>query len=194
MTPRRIAVIDGHPDPDSARFVHALSRTYCERATAAGHEIRRLDVATMEFDLVRTSEEWQGGAASPDIIGAQKAIEWAEHVAVFYPLWLGDLPALFKAFLEQVMRPGFAFEPSANGLPVKKLKGKTAHIVVTMGMPALFYRAYFGAHSLKSLERNILKFTGIVPVQRTIIGGVEGGEAHRRHWLDTIGKAGESGF
>jgi putative NADPH-quinone reductase len=28
-----------------------------------------------------------------------------EHIFVF-PLWLGTMPALLKAFLEQVMRPG----------------------------------------------------------------------------------------
>ena len=40
-----------------------------------------------------------------------------------------------------------------------------------MGMPALFYRWYYGAHSLKSLERNILNFVGIAPVRKTIVGG-----------------------
>ena len=40
-----------------------------------------------------------------------------------------------------------------------------------MGMPALFYRWYYGAHSLKSLERNILNFVGIAPVRNTLVGG-----------------------
>jgi len=40
-----------------------------------------------------------------------------------------------------------------------------------MGMPALFYRWYFGAHSLKSLERNILNFVGISPVRKSLVGG-----------------------
>ena len=33
-----------------------------------------------------------------------------------------------------------------------------------MGMPALVYRYYFRAHSVKSLERNILGFVGIAPI------------------------------
>lgn len=41
-----------------------------------------------------------------------------------------------------------------------------------MGMPALVYRWYFRAHSVKSLERNILGFVGIAPVNETLIGMV----------------------
>jgi recombinational DNA repair ATPase RecF len=55
-----------------------------------------------------------------------------------------------------------------------------------MGMPAFFYRFYYGAHSVKSFERNILKLAGIKPVAHTLIGGVEGGPETRRRWLDTM--------
>jgi len=37
-----------------------------------------------------------------------------------------------------------------------------------MGMPALAYRLYFRAHSLRSLKRNILGFVGIGPIRTTI--------------------------
>ena len=40
------------------------------------------------------------------------------------------------------------------------MSGKSARIVVTMGMPGFWYRWYFRAHSLRSLQRNILKFVG----------------------------------
>lgn len=41
---------------------------------------------------------------------------------------------------------------------------------MTMGMPALVYRWYFRAHSVKSLERNMLGIVGIAPVHETLIG------------------------
>lgn len=44
---------------------------------------------------------------------------------------------VFEAFFEQVLRPGFAFRYREGGLLEKKLKGHTAHIIVTMGMPTL---------------------------------------------------------
>ncbi|HEX2451526.1 MAG TPA: NAD(P)H-dependent oxidoreductase, partial [Gemmatimonadales bacterium] len=104
-----------------------------------------------------------------------------------FPLWLGGLPALLRAFLEQLFRPGFAFSGSLAKGGKKELVGKSAHVIVTMGMPAPVYRWYFRAHSLKSLERNVLKFCGIAPVRATIIGMVEAGgpERHRR-WLEKV--------
>jgi putative NADPH-quinone reductase len=42
--------------------------------------------------------------------------------------------------------------------------------VVTMGMPAFIYRWYFLAHSLKSLEHNLLGIVGIAPVNETLFG------------------------
>ena len=50
------------------------------------------------------------------------------------------------------------------------MTGRSARLVVTMGMPALVYRWYFRAHSIKSLERNVLGFVGIAPVHETLIG------------------------
>ncbi len=64
----------------------------------------------------------------------------------------------------------------------------------TMGMPALFYRWYFGAYSLKSLERNILGFSGIGPIKESLIGMVEGKDGERRaQWLKTMRSLGQAG-
>jgi hypothetical protein len=60
-------------------------------------------------------------------------------------------------------------------------------------MPALFYRVVYRAHSLKSLERNILKFVGIAPVATTVIGSVEAGADQRRNWLDEMRALGRAG-
>lgn len=193
MRPRRLAIIDGHPDPDPGRFDHALAESYARGAAAAGHEQRHIKVAELEFPLIASRHDWEGHYVSADIRHAQETIAWADHLLIVYPLWLGDMPALLKGFLEQVMRPGFAFRPREGKLPEKMLKGRSAQIVVTMGMPALFYRAFYGAHSVKSLERNILKFVGISPVQHLLIGNVEGDAATRESWLEELFGLGEAG-
>ena len=108
------------------------------------------------------------------------------------------MPALLKGFLEQVARPGFAFKSEgANPFGQKALSGRSARVVVTMGMPALLYRWYFRAHSVKSLERNILGFVGIGPIHETLIGGVskpgEGFEKEGVKWLEKLRKLGRAG-
>jgi hypothetical protein len=62
-----------------------------------------------------------------------------------------------------------------------------------MGMPALLYRWYFRAHSIKSLERNVLGFVGIAPINETLIGLVDKlGDSGVRQWQDKLRKLGAS--
>ena len=105
------------------------------------------------------------------------------------------MPALLKGFLEQVARPGFAFKPKGdNPFDNKGLTGRSARVVCTMGMPALVYRWYFRAHSVKSLERNVLGFVGIAPVNETLIGMVDRlGDEGVHKWQDKMRKLGSSG-
>lgn len=50
------------------------------------------------------------------------------------------------------------------------------------------------AHSLKSLERNILKFAGIVPVSESLFGMVDEVHASKREqWLDQMRALGSMG-
>jgi putative NADPH-quinone reductase len=184
---RRITIIQGHPDPAGGHLCHALADAYAAGADEAGHAVRRIEVARLDFPLLRSQAEFETGAPSADIRAAQEAIGWGEQLVLVYPLWLGTMPALLKGFLEQTFRPGFAFETRPKDLRAKRLKGRSARIAVTMGMPAFFYRWYFGAHSLKSLERNILGFCGIRPIRASLFGMVEAAaDARRQRWLATM--------
>ena len=193
--PKHIVIIDGHPDASRERFCHALADAYAQAAAAAGHTVQRIVVAETEIPFLRSAREWSKGVPTPAMRQCQLAIGAAEHLVIIYPLWLGTMPALLKALLEQVIRPGFAIKDSDDGgWPSGLLKGKSARIIVTMGMPALIYRWFFLAHSLKSLERNILAFAGIRPIRDTLIGGVDGlGPAGRERWLEAVRGLGRAG-
>jgi putative NADPH-quinone reductase len=192
---RRILILQGHPDATHPHFCHALADAYVAGAEAAGHEVRRLDIATLEFPLLRSKAEWDEGPLPTVLTAAQADIGWAEHLVLLFPLWLGGMPALMKGFLEQVARPGFAMSRFTEGeLPKKLLAGRSARVVVTMGMPALVYRWYFRAHSLKALERNILGFVGIAPIHETLVGTVEGlSDKQREAWLGKLRRLGREG-
>ena len=196
MTAKRILLIQGHPDASAHHLCHALEDAYAAGAQAAGHVVRRVNVATLDFPLLRSQTEWEQGTLPPVLLPAQRDIAWAHHLVLFFPLWLGDMPALLKGFLEQVARPGFAFKGGqANPFGSKGLSGRSARVVVTMGMPTVVYRWYFRAHSVKSLERNILGFVGIAPVRETLIGLVDRlGEDGVEDWkarLDRLGGSAE---
>jgi putative NADPH-quinone reductase len=154
--------------------------------------VRTLAVATLNFPLLRSAEEFERGTPPPAIADAQQAIAWAEHLVIIFPLWLGSMPALFKGFFEQVLRPRFAFGEARKGrLPKKLLSGRTARIIVTMGMPGFFYRLYYRAHTVRTLERNVLEFCGIRTVGSNIIGMMCAMNAKQREkWLARVAALG----
>ncbi|WP_455379237.1 NAD(P)H-dependent oxidoreductase [Petrachloros mirabilis] len=193
--PERVVIIQGHPDGQIRHFCHALADEYAKGCEDGGHEVRRVEVAKLEFPVLRTKEEFENGMPPDSIAHAQESIKWADHLVIIYPLWHGTMPALLKAFLEQILRPGFAFEyDEAGRFPKKRLRGKSARIIVTMGMPAFAYRWFFFAHGVKALERSILGFCGIGPIKVSLIGLVEGmSEKQRMEWLDEMRGLGESG-
>ena len=189
----RILILQGHPDASEQHFNHALADAYTRGAEDHGHDVRRIDVAELDFPLLRSPTQWMEGLLPPGLVDAQNAIGWAQHIVIFFPLWLGGMPALLKGFLEQVARPGFAFHSEGkNPLANKGLTGRSARVVVTMGMPALIYRFYFRAHSLKSLERNILGFVGIAPIHETLIGRIgDLSDKQRGDWLRKLEMLGQ---
>ena len=195
MAAHRILLLQGHPDPAGGHFLHALAGAYAEGAGQADIPVRAIDVARLDFPVLRTQADWETGTAVPDIQSAQEAIKWCDHMAIFYPLWLGGMPALLKAFLEQALRPGFAISSRGDGSQWRRLlAGRSARVVVTMGMPAPVYRWFFMAHSLKSLERNILALCGIRPVRESLIGMVASNNgAGRARWLARMRELGREG-
>jgi putative NADPH-quinone reductase len=198
MAAQKILIIEGHPDASERHLCHALADAYAEGAHESGLQLRRTVLAKLDFPLLKSQREWEHGSLPPVLAQAQVDIVWAEHLLLIFPLWLGDMPALVKGFLEQVARPGFAFSAEGNNpFGHKALKGRSARVVVTMGMPAVAYRWYFRAHSLKALERNILGFVGIAPIHETLIGMVgkpgEGDPASARRWLAKLRKHGQAG-
>jgi len=189
-----ILIIDGHPDSSVDRFVHALADAYRQGAEQASHEVRVVRLANLTFPLLRSQSDYEKAEPVEAVRQCQHLMNWATHVVIFYPLWLGSMPAMLKALLEQMLRPGFAFSTRKLGRwPVKFMSGKSARVVVTMGMPALIYRWYFRAHSLRSLQRNILKFVGFRRVRSTVIGSVSAmTRAQREAWLQNVRDLGEA--
>jgi putative NADPH-quinone reductase len=177
--PKHVAVILGHPDPRGGHFGNALAEAYAQGAAERGHEVRMIDVARLEFPLLRTKEEFEGAPPPESIRQSQGAIEWAQHLVFIFPLW----------------RPGFAVGSAGYaGSTRRPLAGKTARLVVTMGMPALIYRWYFRAHGLKSLERSVLSFCGIGPIKESLIGGIENPDGTKRaKWLARMRELGRKG-
>lgn len=182
----KIMIVIGNPQTGS--YSEALGEAYLRGAESGGHEAKLFVLAGMNFDAILREGYRRPQALEPDLAIAREAFIACDHVVFVFPLWLGDMPALMKGFLERLMQPDLlAIQASGGKASWKVFKGKSARVIMTMGMPGWFYRWYFGAHAMKLLKRNILHFTGISPVRSTVYGMIEAaGDDKRKQWLREV--------
>ncbi|THH38673.1 flavodoxin family protein [Aliishimia ponticola] len=167
-----ILIIQGHPDPAGGHLCHALAEAYANGARAAGHALRIQTPAEHQIAFLRNQDDFKSGAVPEYAQAAQQDLLWAGHIVLIFPLWLGSMPARLKAWMEQTLREGFAFQIDAKSGVKRHLKGRSVRLIVPMGAPAWAYRLIFGAFGLRMLRRSVLWLTGVGPVRQTIIGGV----------------------
>lgn len=177
----RILVVQGHPDVQSGHLCRRLVQAYVCGAEGRGHRVRAIDVARLDFPVLTSKQDWLRAEVPEAIAQAQDDIKWADHVVLAFPLWFGDMPALLKAFLEQVLRPGFAFADQEDERWEPLLSGRTARIVATANMPIQF-RAIDTA-GVACLQDNVLSAVGINPMKITMIDNADViSEAEQNGW------------
>lgn len=166
-----ILVVNGNPDPAPERLTHALATAYQAGAESAGHQVRRLDIGTMGVPFLQAVADFQTEPEQADVLATRETLLWAHHLVFVFPLWLGGAPAQLKALMEQAARAQFLLGAGGRGFPKGKLKGRTARLIVTMGMPPAFYRLIFRAHGVKAFAHGILGIAGIRPIRTSLFGG-----------------------
>ena len=137
----KLLLVYCHPDPES--FGSAIRDAAVEALTAAGHELRQIDLYAEGFDPVMslaerrsylTDTEQNIAAVAPHV----DALRWAEGWVVVYPTWYYSMPAMLKGWLDRVWLPGVTFEVA----PAKErtIRGKLKHMrrfvgITTSGAP-----------------------------------------------------------
>ena len=178
----RCLLILAHPRRDS--LCGALFDACAEGAREAGVECRQLILSEMQFDpnVHAISPEQQ--PLEPDLVRAQRDIDWAEHMVLVYPTWWGTFPALLKGFLDRVLMPGFAFRHVTHDRWDKLLAGRTADLLTTMDTPPLVYRFIYRAPGQQALARATLDYCGIRSARIEVFGPVVTAAAsQRQQWL-----------
>ena len=180
---KRILVILGHPSSNS--FCGALAERYAQSALRAGHEVRQLWLGNMNFDPVLREGYQQVQPLEADLRRAQVDILWAEHLTLVYPIWWGGVPALLKGFFDRVFLPGFAFRyREGKAFPDKLLRGRSAHLLVTMDTPPWYYRWIYRMPGLHQIRKTTLAFCGIKPRRTLTFGPILGAsDSQREAWL-----------
>jgi len=180
---KRILVILGHPDSDS--LCSAIAASCVVGAREAGNEVKLISLGDLSFDPVLHKGYARIQELEPDLVAAQEAITWSQHIVFVYPTWWGGMPALLKGFLDRVFLPGFAFQyREGSRFWDRLLSGRSAHLFVTMDTPPWYYRLVYRMPGHNQMKRTILEFSGIKPVGITSFGPVRGSSQQQREkWL-----------
>lgn len=183
---KRILVILGHPANSS--FCGALAQSYIEGAKAAGNEVRLISLGSLAFDPVLHNGYATVQDLEPDLVNAQAAITWAQHIVFAYPIWWGAMPALLKGFIDRVFLPGFAFKYRAgSAFWDRLLSGRSAHLLVTMDTPPWYFRWVYRMPGHNQMKRTILEFSGIKPVTISNFGPIKNSSPQQREkWLAQV--------
>lgn len=159
---KRILVIDGHPDADRNRLVHALAQAYWDGARAVGHDTRLITLADLAFPLLRSAREAANFPETEEFSPAREDLAWAQHVTFVFPLWFGGAPALLLGLLERLLAPRRACASDQIAA--------SARLIVTMTCSPLTARVTRRAFGLDALRRNMLIPGGFYPVWTTLLG------------------------
>ena len=172
----RITILDGHPRAGS--LTHGLCDAYARGAEAGGHEVRRLVVRDLDFDIIQRGYK-EGDTLEPDLVAAQETIEWCEHLVVIHPVWWGSSPAVLKG---KTMRD-------------RLIAGRSGRVIQTAATPNVFMRLAYWSCAAVALKASTLEFCGFKPVKLTQFGGVGMGfnEEKAQPWLEKCERLGRAG-
>lgn len=182
----KIYILLGHPDKDSLNGV--LADAYERAAIEKGHDVRRQNLGEMQFDPIL----WKGYKTiqelEPDLKTAQENILWCEHWVIFYPIWWGSVPAIFKGFIDRTLYSGFAYKyHEKDPLWDKLLKGRSAQIFTTSDAPWWWIYFAYRSSDINMVKRATLQFCGISPVKTTRFSGVRLSEEKTRlGWIEKV--------
>jgi putative NADPH-quinone reductase len=154
-------------------------------AEASGNEVRLISLGKLSFDPVLHDGYAKIQPLEPDLVSAQSAISWAQHLVFVYPTWWGAMPALLKGFIDRIFLPGFAFKYREGSVFWDRLlAGRSAHLLVTMDSPPWYYRWVVRMPGHNQMKRAILEFSGIKPVTISNFGPVKSSTLQQREkWL-----------
>ncbi len=187
---KNILIINGHPDQKS--LCTQLAKSYLKGAIDSGSECKLTHLSDLHFDPILHYGYRKRTELEPDLLVVQEAIKQADHLVFVYPTWWGTYPALLKGFVDRIFLPGYAFKYKENSLLWNKLlKGKSAHLLVTMDTPKWYYKLIYHSPGHNSLKNGILKFCGVKPVKITTFAPVKTASPQKiEKWISKVEKIG----
>jgi NAD(P)H dehydrogenase (quinone) len=115
----RVYVLFAHPTLDS--FCHATLKSFVRGLHESGHQMEIGDLYRMPFlptldetSFMRERVHPVEAAVPADVAGEQARIRRSDALALVFPLWWSDVPAILKGWFDRVWTRGFARSPTGE--------------------------------------------------------------------------------
>ncbi|WP_314244751.1 NAD(P)H-dependent oxidoreductase [Empedobacter tilapiae] len=183
---KKIVVINGHPDKES--FNSAIAQTYITSAISLGTEVRYIPIGELDFNPNLQFGYRKRMELEPDLVKALEDLHWSEHQVWIHPMWWLGMPAIMKGFFDRAFLPSIAFKINKNGQSEGLLEGKTARIITRAGdLSEKEYEEIYKSSGQIQLQKGILEYCGISPIQNNFIGPlIKFNEKDRNNWIEQV--------
>jgi NAD(P)H dehydrogenase (quinone) len=155
--------------PHRRSFSAAVAAAAIRGARSAGHDVDLIDLAADGFQPAMTRDDlvaWrQGRVIDPLVLGYQRRLLAADHLALVFPVWWEAMPAATKGFLDRVLTKGVMYEelPEAKGNPFRNLMTNLGGVSVlsVMTTPDKAYRWWYRDPLTKILFKGTFAKIGV---------------------------------
>jgi putative NADPH-quinone reductase len=168
---------------------------YAEGAREGGHDVRRVALRDLRFDLVLRGGYHSTKPVEPDVVAQQRLIRWCERLVVATPNWWWSAPALLKGYIDWAFVSGFAARyrarcPFAEPL----LRGWSARVPYTQNSPRLVGWLFRRDLFWRRIAGAMLRHCGFRPVRRKVLyGAKDASPARRTAFLASVKELGRRG-
>lgn len=127
-----ILLLSAHPDHRS--FNHRLADRVQEYLLSRSLQVDWLDLYRVTFPLIlQQSELYRKYSLDDNIQQICNRFESSSDIIVTYPEWWGMVPAVLKGWLDQVLRPGLAYDSDEYGDTHGLCQGRRLSVFCTAG-------------------------------------------------------------
>jgi NAD(P)H dehydrogenase (quinone) len=184
--------------PLSGSFSHAVCEALTQGLTEAEAAFEVNDLYASRFDPVMGGEDLnqfsKEGPLLQDVLTEQAKVDAAECLALIYPVWWNDGPAILKGWMDRVLTKGWAYDIREEGEIVPRLRLKKVVILNTAGNPPSLNEAG-GLNQAARLTKSLgtFGFCGVKSIDHRILDNVMADEEGRKGFLEEVRALGRSG-
>jgi NAD(P)H dehydrogenase (quinone) len=184
--------------PNSESFNHAVCKALAKGLEQAGADFEINDLYATGFNPLLAGKDFNqfvdGGILPADILDEQDKVDRADVLAMIYPVWWNEAPAILKGWFDRVLSKGWAYDISDEGTFKPLLKLKKVVILNTADNPTELLED-IGLNSAARLTKaeGTFTFCGATEIDHRILGEVSSNEEGRQNFLKEVQELGKSG-